>query len=97
MIDSPLSVKVEDDELVIRIGVDTLAWAGERCPDLEDERYEPMFRIVNATEFANDVLHELKKEEEDGTTLVHLMLDKAIVSAIEQGSAAVIEQPKLIK
>ena len=48
-------------------------------------------KITNAEAFANDILQELLAEEDDGTTLVHKMLDKAADNAIENGSENVEE------
>ena len=39
------------------------------------------------------ILQELRHEEEDGTTLVHIMLDKAAERAVENGAEG-IELPK---
>jgi hypothetical protein len=92
MADTPLTTSIEDGDLVIRIGTRTLAWSLEHHPDLLNERAEPTYKVSDEAEFAKDVLRELEREEEDGTTLVHLMLDKATKEALEQGSCAVKEE-----
>ena len=84
--DTPLRIQIIDGSLVLSIGIATLAFSAE----LQDEHYG--FReltVVNQVEFAKDVLRELNSEEEDGSTLITAVLDKAILNAIEQGSIAV--------
>lgn len=91
MRERPLEVSVEDGEIVIRIGVDTLQIAVQACPSLE--RYydadsgnflEP--KVLDADLFASEVVTELTREEEDGTTVVHQLFDQAFLDAIENGA-----------
>lgn len=86
----PLQCKVEGEQLVIRIGVGTLAWAAQHCPLLYDNAKHkgsgPYVGIDNEHELAIDVCRELNAEEEDGTTPVHRLLDRAIFDAFENGS-----------
>lgn len=89
MKDRHLICEVEGDELVIRIGVDTLLLATQHCPLLtDDETYKPLFSITNADQLAADVARELNEEEEDGTTPLHRVLDQAMFDAMEKGSEA---------
>lgn len=81
MKDSPLKVEIIDGLLSITIGVDTLAFAINN----DGKTYEG-FNVTNAVKFAEDVLHELEREEEDGTTVVHEMLDEAAFAAACNGS-----------
>jgi hypothetical protein len=83
----PLMVKIEHGEVVIRIGVDVLAFAAEKGPvfDMEDPP-----QIIDKNEWARDVVTELEREEEDGTTPIHAMLDAAMRAAVEGGSLAVV-------
>ena len=97
MKDQPLSCKLEGDELVIRIGIDTLAWAAQ------SERRETAFweydytvgdlvqrwKIIDNLEWAKDVIRELNREEEDGSSPLTNLLDKASENAVDQGSIAV--------
>lgn len=83
---NPLDVKLEGAELVIRIPVDTLAFAaqaGEMWP--QDDMMNPTAFITDETTFAKEVVHALTKEEEDGTTLVHRMFDAAFTYITENG------------
>ncbi len=82
----PLLVEIVDGELVIRIGIDTLIFAA-RTGDDWDER----FVIVDADVFAEDIRHELEREQEDGTTPVHMLIDAAVEQAIDQGSLGIDE------
>ena len=84
--ESPLSVKIVGEELTIRIGINTLAWAARRSPEFEDDWGMPSLAITNAAGFAKDIMYESVREQEDGTTPVHLLLDAAFVKAVENGS-----------
>jgi len=94
MKDRLLSVKLDGDELVIRIGISALAFAAIHAPQLEhfdDEANE--FRLPKITDerkFAEEVAIVLGQEEEDGTTLVHRMLDGAFLEAVEQGREGIL-------
>lgn len=82
----PLTVVVEDGELRISIGIDTLAYAIEMNPDQGDEQ---RFVITDNAEFADGVAAALQEEEEDGTTPVHLLFDAAAQAAIEAGASGI--------
>ena len=87
--DHRLDVEIVDGELRIRIGVQTLAFAAENPPGrgLWDDGQQ--VSVLNADEWAEDVRRELLRDEEDGTTELHLLLDSAMRQACENGSAAV--------
>lgn len=53
------------------------------------EEYPEGSRVTHTKTFSDAVLSELQDEEEDGTTLAHLMLDQAIDRAIENGAEGV--------
>ncbi len=85
--EQPLSVKMDDDVLIIRIGLDRLAYCAETSPEFycgETGRY--CLKVTNRHGFANDVILALNHEEDDGSTPVERMLDAAIVAAFEDGS-----------
>jgi hypothetical protein len=46
-------------------------------------------RIVDPKQFVEDVGNELRREAEDGSTLVHLMLDSAIRNLGEHGANSI--------
>lgn len=93
-----LTIELKNEELVIRIGIDTLKFACEHAqeeplcqPDNLTGNYLT-YKVIDTEKFAKDVIDELLlEEEEDGTTKVHLLLDKAMFSAIENGSMAIGE------
>lgn len=87
--DHRLDVEIVDGELRIRIGVQTLAFAAENPPGrgLWDDGQQ--VSVLNADEWAEDVRRKLLRDEEDGTTELHLLLDSAMRQACENGSAAV--------
>lgn len=90
---SPLTVAVEGDRLVISMGITTLPMVVKHHPAL----YVPhptgagrgSHRVTDPATFAEHVVWELEREEEDGTTLVHEMFDRAIERAIENGAEGV--------
>jgi hypothetical protein len=91
MKDQPLSCKIEGEELVIRIGIDTLAEAFNQSEDNnpwsdESSDFERLSQVSDSLQFAKDVVQELDDESEIGSTLVTDMLDKACERAAENGS-----------
>ena len=85
-----LMVEIAGGRLVISIGVDVLCFAAENCNrfyDGENDKYT--LKITNKTKFAKEVARALEREEEDGTTPVHLLLDAAFESAVEDGCEGV--------
>lgn len=97
-ISKPLSVAIEDGALVIRVGIETLRVAAETSNDPGMHEYEVtddggVFKhpkVVNAAEFARDIVRELEFEQEDGSTPVHLLLDAAMAAAADSGSAGIL-------
>ncbi|MBN9034242.1 MAG: hypothetical protein J0I23_31150 [Rhizobiales bacterium] len=77
---APLTVTVEDGQLKISIGIALLAFAVQ-----SPEAWPEDFYICDIPEFAKSMARRLQREEEDGTTLVHRMLDAAADEALEQG------------
>lgn len=100
---TPLTVAVKDDRLTITIGVGCLTYAAQRRFDEKafdesgGEESEAEFRIVDANEFAKDVRRALEKEQEDGTTPVHLMLDAAFDYALDYGTISIMDRSELTK
>lgn len=78
--------KIDGDRIVITIPFDALATA---CQVAWDEEYgveEHSLKVTAPALLAHELVHELNREEEDGTTLVHLMMDKAVIRATEDGA-----------
>ena len=77
-----LSCSIEGDEIVIRIGIKTLETAVKGSPygeDIED------FFVTDYRAFALEVVNALKEEDEEGTTPMHVMFDKAFEHVMENG------------
>ena len=87
----PFTVRIERGELVFRIGVDTLKIAADTCPlfyNSEKDRSDVI--VTDPDVFAKDVITELEHEEEDGSTPLSDVLDKAMSDAVEGGSLGVV-------
>ena len=84
----PLTIGVEDDQLVIRIGIDTLAYCFEVSDDNnpfvdDDNDFRRTFKVDDSREFARGVGYGLRDEREDGSSLLTDALDAACVYAVE--------------
>jgi len=98
-VNTSLEVKIIDGKLVISIGIETLAWASDHSDlsmpyNKEANDFVPKWKVIDPLEFAADVARELRREAEDGSSLLTRVLDKAIEEAIEQGSLGVEEQTR---
>jgi hypothetical protein len=94
--DAPLTVDIEHDELVIRIGIGTLAWAfdhmEENNPYDDNARdFVQVWKVTDPVEFAKDVVGELTNEAEDGSHPLNRLLDQVSSAAAEQGSLGIDE------
>jgi len=94
--DASLAVTIERGALVIRIGIQTLAgavvysdWANPYDEDAGD--YLRAFAIEDARQFAKDVASEMRREEEDGSSLLSNFIDKASEEAVNDGSLGLHE------
>ena len=92
-VDLPLECAVVGNELVLRIGVNTLAWAGGHCPDFWDGEAAnadgPYIKVTDPLAFAREVALALNAEREDGSNLLSDVLDAAIKAAVEDGCEGV--------
>lgn len=78
--------------ITIRISAGSLKHAAQRSPKLEtydDETGDFLLPKIDAKVFAKEVWRELVREQEDGTTPVHLLFDKAFEEACEQGAEGI--------
>jgi hypothetical protein len=94
--DAPLTVDIEDNEIVIRIGIGTVAWAfdhmEENNPWSDDKHdYVQKWKVSDPVEFAKDVVGELTNEEEDGSHPLNRLLDQVSTAAADQGSLGIEE------
>lgn len=84
----PLKIGVEGDQLVIRIGVDTLAFCFEISDDnqpFDDEAndFRRSWKVIDRHKFAEGVARGLQIQEEDGSTPLTRILDNACMRAVE--------------
>jgi len=98
----PLTVEVKGNELVIRIGIDTLAWAFERSEynrpwDEDVADFMQTWKVEDPKQFAKDVRIEMLNEQEDGATPLGDFIDHACQGALNEGSVAIEEYGKKCK
>jgi hypothetical protein len=75
-----LAVKVEGGKLQISIGIALLAHAVQAQEQWPEDWY-----IDDVRDFAREMARGLQREEEDGTTPVHRMLDAVAEAVLENG------------
>jgi len=83
--DQPLSAQVEDEQLVIKIGVCRLAKSSEH-----DEG--SMFRdkkIFDPKQLCEDICEAMNREDDQGRTPLMDFIDNMQQAAIENGSTAI--------
>jgi hypothetical protein len=80
---------IERGEIVIRVPVANLgavvegSWAAGGM--------DTRFKVTNTDEFARELVTELNREDDAGTTRIHKMFDAAIDEAINQGALGIEE------
>lgn len=84
--DKPLSCKVEGDQLVIRIGVDVLAFASR--PENGGKLGDCEVDSGRERTFAMDVADEMMRDKGEGPFPLPDFIDDMIVAAADNGSAA---------
>ena len=88
--EQPMEVKVVGGMLVISIGINCLARALEASPRFYNgESGEQDLKVTDPEVFAREVARALQREEEDGSTPLHVLFDNAAESAIEDGCEGV--------
>ena len=80
-----LTVKLNKKGITINLPLSILKIAAEHSEYFGEQE----LRICDEEEFAKDVLYELLREEEDGSTPVIRMFDAAFEAAADQGSLGV--------
>lgn len=80
-----LNITIENDEIVIRIPIETLKTAFELSPHIQNYLYPDVAHVSNLFDFANSVVDALQHEKEDGSTFVHDAFDSAFEYMIEWG------------
>lgn len=77
--------KIEGDQIVIRVPIAELSGAAFQGLDQVGCKEGDG---MNYADLARDIVAEMNAESEDGTTLVHAMLDRAVIEASERGADA---------
>ena len=80
-----LTVEIVGGRLVVSIGIDAPMIAVRGGDDWDDEE----FVITDPDELAASIARGLEDEQEDGTTDIHLAIDKAVTWAIESAEPGV--------
>lgn len=83
------TVAVEGDQLVIRITTECLLHAVTCAPEWPVDYRGTSISILNGTLLIQEIIHELQREDEQGTNQMHRLLDQAALDAINNGSEAV--------
>lgn len=86
-----LKVELADGKLTISVPVETLCLAATRGPYFDDivVEHDQEVEVTDPQVFAEAIKAELLREEEDGTTLIHRMFDKAAINAVEGGAEGI--------
>lgn len=87
--DVPPTVAVEGDQLIIRITTKCLLHAVTCCSQWPINATGAPLRIENGALLVEEIIHELQREDEQGTNAMHRMLDDAALAALDNGSEAV--------
>lgn len=87
--------KIVGDKIVIELPIETLALESVLPDSLMDENFNPRYEVTDAHAFAKDFVAELNREEEDGTTPIHAMFDRAFDEAVENGADGIEEIERL--
>lgn len=83
------SVAVEGRQLVIRITTECLVHAVTCASQWPAQEMGGPVAVIDAPVFVADIVHELQREDEQGTTVVHRLFDEAALAALEAGSLGV--------
>ncbi|WPO31271.1 hypothetical protein REH59_06370 [Pseudomonas sp. BO3-4] len=89
LIDVLPTVAVEGHQLVIRITTECLLHAVTCAPEWPVDYRGAPISIQNGTLLIQEIIHELQREDEQGTNQMHRLLDQAALDAINNGSEAV--------
>lgn len=82
---SAVALRRTASDLIITIRIDDLPAI---VSDPRNPEFDVRANVVSESEFVEGMLRQLCREEEDGTTLVHLMLDRAL-SLLREGDGGV--------
>lgn len=83
-----LNVEIKDGKLQIIIGIEALVYGITNGSTFFDYYLDDII-VTDQNEFAQAILEQLNAEEEDGSTMVHRMLERAAEKAVENGCEGV--------
>lgn len=82
--------RIEDGMLVISVSISALSHAARHCPYFDFCRETGGgVKITDEAAFAESVRRALNQEDEDGSTAVTRMLDKAFSKVVDNGDDGV--------
>jgi hypothetical protein len=81
--------KLSKKYITIKIPISLLAEEYVIPSELLDDDFKPNFKISNLEEFAKDLVAELNREAEDGSTPITDLMDSAYLCAVENGSMGI--------
>lgn len=80
---------IENGTITIRVPINNLAAIVEGA--WASGALDMRFKVTDEDAFARDLIGELNREEEDGTTPIHRLLDAMINEALESGGEGIEE------
>ena len=93
--DCPLDYSISEDGIVsIKIDVSRLATLTKECLEDTNQWPEEIFRLTEERGFAEDMIREIFREREDGSTKLTDLFNWSAIEAIEQGSEHVEYKPR---
>ena len=90
--DCPLQIRIVRGILQISVGVDMLCSAAERSDEFQPYNETAcdfdQWKISDQNKFAEEVIHALRDEAENGSTPLTRLLDAMCLEALENGADA---------
>lgn len=83
------SAVIEGDAVVIRFPLDAMQTAMDGAWSLR--AFDTRYKITDINEFAKEFRNALNREDEQGTTEIHKMADRAFIDCIESGAFGIEE------
>lgn len=88
--------EIKNGRIVIEIPIDTLEYAARLHPDLYHHLFddrgnedETRIHVVDSQKFAEEIVQQLNREFCNGDTVVHKLLDDALLEAVENGAEGI--------
>ena len=95
--DSPLNAHVKDGQLQIVIGIGTLVFCASPKnggPVAGTDTHTCRVDARRMKQWAEDVVHQMTEEADNGDTPLGLFLDRMMIEAVNNGSGALIWKRK---